>query len=112
MGDNQSKESNQEVFDHVELYCSIDFKWLPIEKFRVLHCGHYFCKKCLESWFRQKMKHCPVCLEEENRDLENLDNPHDFKRKLLYQYPQDAEQKLDIEKMIFLQMNRRATTIR
>ena len=113
MGDNQSKESEQVSGDCAKLYCLIHEKELSIDKFRVLRCGHYFCEECIKVAFDQEIKTCPSCREKENRDLEHLDKPYNFKGKLLYQYPKDGKkQKLDIEKMIFLQMNRRATTIR
>ena len=112
MGENQSKESDQVIRDLEKLYCSIGLEKLPRKDFQVLKCGHYFCKECLEAWCDQKIMQCPVCRLGEERGLCYLDNPDNFKGKLLFQNPPEQEEAIDIEKMIHKQMIRRANTVR
>lgn len=55
-----------------------------IEEEMILHCKHKFCKKCMDSWFDQKLT-CPLCVgkldnDEKQyliiKDMLNLDDPY------------------------------------
>ena len=111
MAGNRSKGS-PDLENREKLYCSIDMEVLSIEEFRVLGCGHYFCEQCLEVWSVQNLMVCPKCRVREERHVRDLVKPYQFQEKLFFEDPPGGEEKLEIEAMLYLQMIRRARTIR
>ena len=110
MGQKQSVHQDQEL--PKSLWCSIDYEWSPVSKFRVLACGHYYCVDCLQEWARQEMISCPDCRQEDDRQVLDLDNLDSFKGKIYFKDPPESYEVLKINNMLHHQMMRRAKTIR
>lgn len=94
-------------------YCSIDLEMLPIDDFKVLGCGHCFCKACLLEWSDQRLLNCPKCRVEEHRKVDELNSMHSHSGPLFVdEPPADEVNKLEVNFLVHKQLVRRTKTIR
>lgn len=94
------------------MFCSIDRKVLSPDHFKVLECGHSFCKSCLQEWFYQNLENCLLCRQKESRELKKLNDANSFAGSLLVAQPSSDCEKLEIETLLRNHLVRRAKTVR
>ena len=78
LNESLNKNLSQSVFDLIKCFICLDEVNEPLS---CPNCNNYACKKCLETFFRNQNKRCPICKQEvnfnefkENKIIENIKN--------------------------------------
>jgi len=60
---NEDFSSVEISFSIIDIYCSICFEDTQCYDIVKTKCNHFYCKKCIDEWFKRSSK-CPVCNNE------------------------------------------------
>lgn len=64
--ENLPKHITQEFYDMAEqlnkqFTCPVCYELVTSATIQITHCGHVFCKECLEQWKKKPNAVCPIC---------------------------------------------------